>query len=221
MNRLKELRKEKGLSQKAFSKETGVPLRTLQSWENGESQIKPEKAQQLADYFGVSVGYLLGYDKPKDNITDQFASELFGYLTVEEKEKILSDPLEQQYYLSVAFERMQNINEISEKEINSHISAFNNDFIDFLKRHELYLSDTEIKKVIDILYSYSNANQFYLSSLLKNQNFKELHLQKEKYFTNLFKYSTLWEMNYEGLRKTVQSPTTPDNSPHRQGGHGV
>ena len=29
--------------------------------ENGENQIKPEKAQQLADYFGVSVGYLLGY----------------------------------------------------------------------------------------------------------------------------------------------------------------
>ena len=30
--------------------------------ENGESQIKPEKAQQLADFFGVSVGYLLGYE---------------------------------------------------------------------------------------------------------------------------------------------------------------
>ena len=33
--------------------------------ENGESQIKPEKAQQLADYFGVSVGYLLGYEEAK------------------------------------------------------------------------------------------------------------------------------------------------------------
>ncbi|HEM2780333.1 TPA: helix-turn-helix domain-containing protein [Streptococcus suis] len=62
MNRLKELRKEKGLSQVAFSKEIGIPLRTLQSWENGESQIKPDKAQALADHFGVPVGYLLGYD---------------------------------------------------------------------------------------------------------------------------------------------------------------
>lgn len=62
MNRLKELRKEKGLSQVAFSKEIGIPLRTLQRWENGESQIKPDKAQALADHFGVSVGYLLGYE---------------------------------------------------------------------------------------------------------------------------------------------------------------
>lgn len=62
MNRLKELRKEKKQTQKEFAKETGTPLRTLQSWENGESQIKPDKAQQLAEYFGVNVGYLLGYD---------------------------------------------------------------------------------------------------------------------------------------------------------------
>lgn len=56
MNRLKELRKTTGLTQKSFSKEIGIPLRTLQNWENGESQIKPDKAQQLADFFGVSVG---------------------------------------------------------------------------------------------------------------------------------------------------------------------
>ncbi|VUX01430.1 transcriptional repressor DicA [Streptococcus constellatus] len=70
MNRLKILRKEKSLSQVAFSKTIGIPLRTLQSWENGESNIKPEKAQQLADYFGVSVGYLLGYsDSDFKNMT--------------------------------------------------------------------------------------------------------------------------------------------------------
>ncbi|WP_270743799.1 helix-turn-helix domain-containing protein [Streptococcus infantarius] len=62
MNRLKELRKEKGLSQQALANELGVHYRTLQNWENGKSNIKPEKAELLADYFGVSVPYLLGYD---------------------------------------------------------------------------------------------------------------------------------------------------------------
>lgn len=62
MNRLKELRQEKKLSQKELAENIGVHYRTLQNWENGESQIKPEKAQLLADYFGVSVGYLLGYE---------------------------------------------------------------------------------------------------------------------------------------------------------------
>ena len=62
MNRLKELRKAKKLSQKELAEETDIPYRTLQNWENGESNIKPEKAKKLADYFGVSVPYLLGYD---------------------------------------------------------------------------------------------------------------------------------------------------------------
>lgn len=61
MNRLKELRQEKKLTQQELANEIGVTKRTYIYWEKGERQIKPEKAQQLADYFGVSVGYLLGY----------------------------------------------------------------------------------------------------------------------------------------------------------------
>lgn len=63
MNRLKELRQDKGLTQKEFAEDIGIPYRTIQRWENEKSQIKPEKAQQLADYFGVGVGYLLGYSE--------------------------------------------------------------------------------------------------------------------------------------------------------------
>jgi len=71
MNRLKELRKEKGLSQQALANELGVHYRTLQNWENGESQIKPEKAEKLANFFGVSIAHLLGYeDNDFKNETD-------------------------------------------------------------------------------------------------------------------------------------------------------
>lgn len=62
MNRLKELRKEKKLTQKELADYLGINEKTISRWENGESNIKPEKAKKLADYFGVSVGYLLGYD---------------------------------------------------------------------------------------------------------------------------------------------------------------
>ncbi len=73
MNRLKELRKEKGLTQKDLSDEMGVSKRTYIYWENGESQIKPDKAQALADFFGVSVGYLLGYeDDSEKDLTETF-----------------------------------------------------------------------------------------------------------------------------------------------------
>ncbi|ARI57613.1 hypothetical protein NX99_03750 [Streptococcus salivarius] len=61
MIRLKELRKQKGLTQDELAREIGVSKITVLRWENEERQIKPEKAQQLADYFGVTEGYLLGY----------------------------------------------------------------------------------------------------------------------------------------------------------------
>lgn len=67
MNRLKELRKEKKLTQEELASEIGVSKITILRWENGERQIKPDKAQALADHFGVSVGYLLGFE---DNLKE-------------------------------------------------------------------------------------------------------------------------------------------------------
>ncbi|WNF68777.1 helix-turn-helix transcriptional regulator [Streptococcus suis] len=61
MNRLKELRQEKKLSQKELADYLGINEKTISRWENGESTIKSDKAQALAEHFGVSVGYLLGF----------------------------------------------------------------------------------------------------------------------------------------------------------------
>lgn len=65
MNRLKELRTDFGLTQQKTADIAEVSKRTYIYWENGETQIKPSKAQVLADYFGVNVGYLLGYTSLK------------------------------------------------------------------------------------------------------------------------------------------------------------
>ena len=62
MNRLKELRKNSGKTQKEVFEETGIPIRSIQNWENGKRQINLESAKQLADYFGVDIAYLLGFD---------------------------------------------------------------------------------------------------------------------------------------------------------------
>lgn len=74
MSRLKELRQEKKLTQQELAKEIGVSKLTILNWEKGEHQIKSEKAQQLADIFGVSVGYLLGYEDYKTIQNDAFDS---------------------------------------------------------------------------------------------------------------------------------------------------
>lgn len=61
MNRLRKLRQEKKLTQQELADIAEVSKRTYIYWENGESQIKPDKVEVLADYFGITEGYLLGY----------------------------------------------------------------------------------------------------------------------------------------------------------------
>ena len=94
------------------------------------------------------------------------------------------------------------------KETKKLISDFNTDFIEFLKYHDLYLSNSEIDKVIKIMYTYSNANDFYLSSLIRDKNLNAPRQQKEKDFSELFKYSSLWEMNYKSLEKNNTDTST-------------
>lgn len=76
MNKLKILRKENNLTQDELAKKIGVNLRTLQKWENGESSIREKNAKKLAEHFGVSVGYLLGYE---DKVTKEFYKQLDLY----------------------------------------------------------------------------------------------------------------------------------------------
>lgn len=58
--RLKELRKEKQLSQAQLAKELQVSQRSISSWETGFRQPDFETLEQLAKYFNVTTDYLLG-----------------------------------------------------------------------------------------------------------------------------------------------------------------
>ena len=82
-NRLKELRLSKefkdkiGMTQQEIADEIGVTKRTYIYWEQGERPIKPDKAQQLADFFGVSLGYLLGFLETDGKETENIDHERF------------------------------------------------------------------------------------------------------------------------------------------------
>ena len=61
-DQIKRTTASKKATQQELADIAEVSKRTIQNWEDGTSNIKLEKAKKLADYFGVSVGYLLGYD---------------------------------------------------------------------------------------------------------------------------------------------------------------
>ena len=76
-NRIKQLRNDHipKLTQENLANEIGVSKLTISRWENEEVQIKPDKAKQLADYFGVSVPYLLGFSDFR-TAKDEFENEI-------------------------------------------------------------------------------------------------------------------------------------------------
>lgn len=87
MNRLKELRQEKKLSQKELADYLSVNEKTISRWENGESTIKSDKAQKIADYFIVSIPYLLGYSE-KIPVEEQSSLYKNGISNIEAVEPI-------------------------------------------------------------------------------------------------------------------------------------
>lgn len=58
--RIKQLRKERGMTQAELGNKLGVIKQTISSWETGVSNPNNETLAIMAKFFGVSVDYLLG-----------------------------------------------------------------------------------------------------------------------------------------------------------------
>ena len=74
--RLKELRKSKGLSQKQLAEKTGISVHTINSYESGRRDPNTKNLQILQDFFQVSQGFLLGELKSDDFFKDQEVIDL-------------------------------------------------------------------------------------------------------------------------------------------------
>lgn len=58
--RIKELRNENALKQQEMADQFSVKLRTYQGYEYGESYPEVAKLLAIADFFDVSLDYLMG-----------------------------------------------------------------------------------------------------------------------------------------------------------------
>ena len=140
MNRLKELRKQKGLTQQGLADEISVSKITVLRWENEERQIKPEKAHRLADFFGVSVGYLLGYEDDSSLIKElgQKISKMSGTEAMDFAFTEEGDLLAELMYQA----------ELKKEKQNNR--KFRN-FVKFLKSNIIVLNDEEIENFYNML----------------------------------------------------------------------
>ena len=66
MKRLKELREKRRISQVRLAMDMNMNQTTISRYETGEREADYETLIAIADYFGVSIDYLLGRtDNPK------------------------------------------------------------------------------------------------------------------------------------------------------------
>ncbi|BDI65056.1 XRE family transcriptional regulator [Streptococcus pneumoniae] len=195
MNRLKELRQEKKLSQKEIAETLGFSLRSFQRMENGESQIKPEKAQLLADYFGVSVANLLGYENnfiesvknlsQKDGSDEVFFKAFRAYYelkTADGRENLLTlkdEDFLNKYREEILKNLIPNIKELSKQEIEKYLSDEKllneakqklNDFLFTIGT----LNPQETQLLVDFI-SLSYKDKQIVLNILGSLNQKETH----------------------------------------------
>ena len=76
-----KLMKEHNVTAYKVSKETGIATSTLSDWKKGRSTPKQDKLQKIADYFNVTIDYLLTGNNPEKKERDYS-------LTIEEQEDI-------------------------------------------------------------------------------------------------------------------------------------
>lgn len=81
--KLKSLRKNKGISQTEFGNILGLATSTVSGYEKGNRMPDLNTLNKIADYFGVSVDYLLDRDTEINNTEKEFIVDL-GRLTLEE-----------------------------------------------------------------------------------------------------------------------------------------
>ncbi len=89
-----KLLKEKGVRTSDVCKATGIVASTFSDWKKGKSTPKQEKLMKIADYFNVTVDYLVtGKEKeiPSAELADDFTSliELYNSSNADGQARIM------------------------------------------------------------------------------------------------------------------------------------
>lgn len=188
MNRLQELRKKNGDTQKTLAELLGVSEMTISRWEKEtELKIKYEYLQKLAEHFKVSIGQLLGHEdnfietvkelSQKDGSDEAFFKAFRAYYELK-----MADGTEN--LLTLKGEDF--LNRYREEILKSLIPNFNE-----LSKHDIekYLSDDKIineaeQKLNDFLFTLGTLNPQEVHLLV---NFIFLSEEDKQIVLNLLK----------------------------------
>lgn len=85
--RIRELRKAKKVTMKELGNIIGVAESTMSLYETGKRKPDPETLSRLADYFNVSVDYLLGRDEEQTQPAPKYSTDQRKEIVLKKLEK--------------------------------------------------------------------------------------------------------------------------------------
>ena len=197
MNRVKELREKNGLTMQKLADETNIGKSTIASYESRGVTPKPDKAQKLAEYFNVSVAYLLGY-------IDTEKEELMTFDTGEEFEKAIQRLLDE----SSSEKKQVKKKGIDLTKVFEEIKK--NDFKPTVRSADYEMSEDEIEEIKQIEEEERAEQEKYEDTV--NLYFKEiakrLDVYEKEMIVELYRLS---QENQDKVRRYIYSLGSNEN----------
>ena len=161
MNRIKEIRQEKKLSQKDLAKKLNISQQAISLYEKGDREPKLETWQKLADFFGVSVPYLQGLSYIKDLDRVSTFEKFYESLETTPDGKSVKVPIDEALALSngLQIKEFLTINDAILNGQNEHLS------INDLENYKKITANFDAENLADIDEINFNITQLYLIML--------------------------------------------------------
>lgn len=172
MTNLVKLREAQGLRQEDVAKILGVSRQAYCTYENDKRQAGYETLIKLADYFGVSVDYLLGHDNEKEGIRNMIRlKELRTSIGLQQKEIASALNISKQSYSNYELgQREPSLNMLCT------LADYFNVSVDYLLGHDCekempaFQRKTEIQAYFDELSPYEQGEIIgYIKRILYNK----------------------------------------------------
>ncbi|WP_283111399.1 helix-turn-helix domain-containing protein [Lactobacillus gallinarum] len=198
MNRIKEVRKKKGLSLQQVADAVGVGNNTISRYETGKREPKLETWQALANFFDVTVPYLQGIDdKPNTGYSKDY---IYKQLDDMYKEDWVNPFIFKNGLGIQAFKLMKT----SGKEYGESIaSSF------FAKSTiQIYCENHEIKIPAGLAHNFNNDDLSFwkknFSFILKDSGVNRLLTTKDKYTNDEIKELILSAIAQKNIGYTLK-----------------
>jgi MerR family transcriptional regulator, light-induced transcriptional regulator len=210
-NRIKELRKKKGYTQKELADLLGVGQTTVANYEQGIRVPDTDKLNKLADLFKVTLDYLLGRDEKKEEINKKTDTVIKEPQNISEVYKVFLEMLlkgnrEEARRLAVSiYEEGANISkiyfEVLEMALKEVGVLWEQGIIDVWKEHFISEAVMDIMRELKVKQEKLNGKG---NSLLALTSGPELHNIGLRMITDLLELDG-WQVVYLGSNVPVQS----------------